>query len=238
MPDRTTDPIAAAPDADSRHPARRIRTFHARHGRVTTSMRDALATIGPRRSLEAHDPARPLVLEIGCGHGEAAMAFARRHPEVDVIAIDVHTPGVARLLQRADDAGLPNLLVEHGDAVEVVDERIPPGTLAGVHVFFPDPWPKTRHHKRRLIRPDVLDLLADRMRPGATLLVASDVVDYADWARDHLDAHAAFEGGPARRPDWRPDTGYEAKALAAGRQPIDLRYHRVRPVGECPTKSS
>lgn len=205
-----------------------VRTFHARHGRVSDGMRHAIAALGPARGLAARtDTGRPLLLEVGCGHGEAAMAFAVAHPEVDLLAVDVHTPGIARLLRRAERDGVANLYVERADALELLTDHLGPESLAGVHLFFPDPWPKNQHRKRRFVRADVLDLLADRMVPGAPLRIATDVADYATWAQHQLDAHPAFEGGVTQRPPWRPTAGYEAKGHAAGRSVIDLCHRRV-----------
>lgn len=215
------DRTGSGPDG---HP--RVRTFHARNGRVNEAMRTALNTLAPRFEPAARRrPGVAAVLEVGAGHGDAAIAFARAHPDVDVIAAEVHSPGVAHLLQAlaADDPG--NVSVA-GDALELLDHGIASGELAGVHVFFPDPWPKARHHKRRFVRPDVLDLLADRMASGAELAIATDVDDYADWAQHHLDGHQGFVGGAGARPDWRPVAGYEDKALAAGRRITELRYRR------------
>jgi len=206
------------------HP--RIRTFHARHGRITDVMRAALAEIGPGYDLAHRDPARPLVLEVGCGNGEAALAFADAHPELDVLAADVHTPGIAHLLLALDADPRPNVWVARADALDLLDDELATASLAGVHVFFPDPWPKARHRKRRFIRTDVLDLLADRIAHGGHLLVATDVEDYAHDARAELDAHPAFAGGPAERPAWRPVRGYEAKGAAAGRSIVELSYRR------------
>lgn len=206
------------------HP--RIRTFHARHGRVTDPMRRALAEIGPRHDPARRDPERPLVLEVGCGHGDAALAYADAHPGVDVLAADVHTPGIAHLLLALDARPRPNVWVARADALDVLDHDLGPGSLVGVHVFFPDPWPKVRHRKRRFVRPDVVDLLADRIVPGGHLLVATDIEDYAHHARAVLDGHAAFAGGDGPRPDWRPSEGYEAKGLAAGRTIVELAYRR------------
>ena len=211
------------PDA----PTARIRTFHGRHGRTTDRMRDVLDRSGVRRGLGARpDRGRPVVLEVGCGHGEAALGYAARHRDHDVVATDVHTPGIAHLLERADEARLDNLYAERADALDLLDGLLAGIPLAGVHLFFPDPWPKRRHHKRRFIRPDVLDLLADRMAPGAALLVATDVAAYARWATDHLDGHPEFRGGPVERPEWRPVTRYEHAAQAAGRKITELRYER------------
>lgn len=190
-------------------------------------MHRVLAEVGPSRSLAVRRCAsRPLVLEVGCGHGEAAAAFARTHPDVDVLATDVHVPGVVHLLEVARRDGLGNLYVERADALELLDGQLGSTSLAGVHLFFPDPWPKVRHHKRRFVRPDVLDLLADRMRPGAALLVATDVEAYAAHATAELDRHPRFLGGPAPRPAWRPVTRYEAAARAATRPITELRYER------------
>ena len=167
-----------------------------------------------------------MVLEVGCGHGEAALAYASLHPEVDVVAVDVHTPGIAHLLEQADEDGLDNLYAERADALDLLDGRLAGVPLVGVHLFFPDPWPKSRHHKRRFIRPDILDLLAQRMGAGGVLLVATDVAGYARWAIDHLDRDAAFTGGPSARPAWRPVTRYERAAQQAGRRITELRYER------------
>ncbi len=214
-------------DAADRWRDTRIRTFHGRHGRVTPRIQDLIDDLGPAHGLDRRpDPTRPLVLEVGCGHGDAALAFCAAAPEVDLVAVDVHIPGVARLLEVCASGAVPNLFVERGDGVDLLDHRLPSGALAGLHLFFPDPWPKTGHHKRRFVRPDVLDLVADRLGPDAPMRIASDSVDYVDWAVDHLDAHASFDGGVSRRPSWRPVTRYERAGLDAGRHPVDLCYRR------------
>lgn len=218
--------VSSRPTADHWRSAR-IRTYHGRHRRMTERMRHTLDELGPRYALRARPATeRPLVLEVGCGDGEAALAFARAHPGADLLAVDVHGPGAAHLIGLRDADGPPNLYVERTDALDLLDDRLGSGSLAGVHVFFPDPWPKARHHKRRLIRPDVLDLLADRLEGGAPLLVATDWAGYADWCIDHLDAHPRFEGGPARRPPWRPVTRYEQAGIDEGRAIADLAYRR------------
>ncbi len=189
-------------------------------------MRRVLDEIGPRYEPVLRDPTRPLALEVGCGHGDAALAFADAHPDHDVLATDVHTPGIAHLLTTLEDRHRPNLYVARRDALDVLDHDLGPGSLAAVHIFFPDPWPKVRHHKRRFVRPDVADLLADRLRSGGMVLVATDVADYAASARSVLDRHPAFEGGPAPRPAWRPTAGYETRGRHAGRAITDLAYRR------------
>jgi tRNA (guanine-N7-)-methyltransferase len=204
-----------------------IRTFHGRHGRVTDRMRRVLDRIGPEHRLEARsDEDRPLVLEVGSGHGEAAIGFAIAHPDTDILAVDVHTPGIVTLLQWAHDHAAGNVFAMRSDALELLEDVVRPASLAGVHLFFPDPWPKTKHQKRRFVRPDVLDLVADRMAPGSALRMATDSDGYARAARRNLDAHPAFTGGPCERPTWRPVTRYEAAAIASGREVRDLEYVR------------
>lgn len=204
-----------------------MRTFHARHGRLNETTRTALRELGPRFEPSVRRrTGTAVVLEVGAGHGEAALAFARAHPDLDVIATEVHAPGVAHLLQAIAEDDPGNLSVVAGDALELLDHHIGDHELAGVHLFFPDPWPKARHHKRRFVRPDVIELLAGRMAAGAELVLATDVDDYAAWARRHLDDDPSFAGGPGPRPDWRPVSGYEAKARAAGRGVTELRYRR------------
>ncbi len=194
---------------------------------MTERRRRALAELGPRFGLDRRpDRARRLVLEVGCGMGEAAVAHAIAHPDVDTFAVDVHTAGIATLLERRAVDGPDNLYVERADGLDVLDHRLGTGSLAGLLLFFPDPWPKARHHKRRFVRPDVLDLVADRLARGGAFLVATDDADYAEWAVEHLDDHPAFDGGRADRPAWRPITRYEQAGLDAGREIVDLAYRR------------
>lgn len=190
-------------------------------------MRRILTEVGPRYALDTRaDANRPLVLEVGCGSGEAALAFAGTHPHSDILAIDVHTPGIGALLRELESSPRSNVFVEHTDAVELIED-LPPESVAGVHVFFPDPWPKARHHKRRFIRTDILDLVADAMTEDAPLRFATDMDDYGDWALKHLEAHPAFAGGVSERPVWRPITRYEQIGLDAGRAITDLTYRRL-----------
>lgn len=167
----------------------------------------------------------PVVLEIGFGAGEGTLALAAARPDEDVVAVDVHTPGVARLLERIEVEGLTNVRVVHGDAL-VFLHRIAPNALHGVRVFFPDPWPKARHRHRRLVRPDVVADLVDRLTIGGTLHLATDVADYARQMVAVCDAEPRLVGGVVPRPSWRPLTRFEAEGRAAGRVSIDLRYTR------------
>ena len=158
-----------------------------------------------------------VVLEIGSGHGAAAVAYAAAHPEHDLVAVEVHVPGVARMLAAAEPLGLTNLWVERGDAVPLLTSRIPSGSLAAVHLFFPDPWPKAKHAKRRFVQQHALTLLADRLAPGGVLRIATDHAVYAEHVREQVAAHGGWDVVEGERPDWRPQDGFEAKGLAAGR---------------------
>lgn len=173
----------------------------------------------------------PLWLEIGFGAGEHLAWQANRNPDVRLIGAEVFVQGVARLLREVERAGLKNLRVFHGDAHDLLD-ALPPGALDRVMILFPDPWPKARHHKRRIVRRETLDRLAVLMRGGAELRLATDHPDYRLWILEHLNAHPDFEWLARAPADWRaraadwPATRYEAKALAQGRRPVFLRYRR------------
>jgi tRNA (guanine-N7-)-methyltransferase len=170
----------------------------------------------------------PLVLEIGSGMGESTAALAAAEPEIDHLAVEVFEPGIAALLMRSEAAGLTNLVVLRGDAVALLSERVPDASLAGIRIFFPDPWPKRRHHKRRLVQPGFVMLAAARLEPGGTLHMATDWADYAEQMRAVADAEPLLAGGKTPRPAWRPVTKFEARARAEGRDVHDLVYHRTK----------
>ncbi|HEY2195356.1 MAG TPA: tRNA (guanosine(46)-N7)-methyltransferase TrmB [Actinomycetospora sp.] len=166
-----------------------------------------------------------LRVEIGSGMGETTAALAAAEPEVDHVAVEVYPPGLGQLLMRIEAAGLENVRLLRGDAVVVLRDRIAPGSLDGLRVYYPDPWPKRRHHKRRLVQPETVALMASRLRPGATLHLATDVADYAEWMLEVTDAEPMLEnphGGFAPRPAWRPRTKFETRAEAGGRPSRDL----------------
>ena len=168
----------------------------------------------------------PLILEIGSGMGEATAALAAAEPDVDHLAVEVFEPGIAALLMRAEEAGLTNLVVLRGDAVALLTTRVPEASVAGIRIFFPDPWPKRRHHKRRLVQPAFLALAATRLRPGGTLHMATDWADYAAQMRAVADAEPLLVGGETPRPPWRPVTKFEARARAEGRDIHEFVYRR------------
>jgi tRNA (guanine-N7-)-methyltransferase len=170
-----------------------------------------------------------VVLEIGCGFGEATVAMATVEPDVGIIALEVHTRGVARLLQNVDAAGLTNIRVANTDAVPFIRDCIAPLSLDGARIFFPDPWPKARHNKRRLIQPEFASLLASKLAPGAFLHCATDWQPYAEHMLEVLTASADFTNTTQNylpRPDWRPLTRYEQAGLDKGHAVFDLLFIR------------
>jgi tRNA (guanine-N7-)-methyltransferase len=176
-----------------------------------------------------HDPSGPrdVVLDVGFGHGEATIAMAAAQPDLDVIGVEVHTPGVATVLDAIRQRGLANIRVVHGDLLPFLD-RIAVESLAGVRVYFPDPWTKRRNFHRRLVGPDVVAALTDRLRIGGQLHLATDIADYAESMQQVCDAERRLTGGVIERPDWRPLTRFEQRGLDAGRRPVDLLYTRTR----------
>jgi len=203
-----------------------IRTFHPRRGRLTARHRESLAHLLPKYGFVGTE--RPLVLEIGSGMGEAALAMAAADPGRDYLAVEIHTPGVANLLAAVEDQGLTNVRVVVGDALELLRDRIPPDRLDAIHVYFPDPWPKVRHHKRRLVQPGHVALLASRLAPGGRLHCATDDAGYAAAMLATLTSSSlvnCFESY-APRDDRRPLTKFEQRALDAGRDVFDLVFRR------------
>lgn len=219
-----------------------IRTFHPRRGRMGTTRAEALDRHWSAYGLTVpddctpFDPRRlfgrdaPLVLEIGCGMGDAAVAMAAADPGRDYLAVDVHTPGLGNVVAQAHERGLTNLRAVRGDAMELLRDHTGDGAFDAIHVFFPDPWPKQRHHKRRMIQPDAVALMVGRLAPDGTLRCATDWPEYAGQMLAVLTAepglanhHEAF----APRPPDRPVTKFEARAIAAGRTAYDLEFRRV-----------
>jgi len=218
---------------------RPIRSYVLRQGRVSNAQKRAHDTLLPRYGLEYRDSPldleqvfgrnAPRVLEIGCGMGETTVAIAAAHPGTDYIGIEVHTPGVGSLLKQIDAAGLGNVRVIQHDAVAVLQQMIAPACLDGIHIFFPDPWPKKRHHKRRLIQPPFVALAASRLRPGGYLHAATDWHEYAVQILAVLDAEpllANTAGAYAGRPAYRPQTKFETRGLKLGHGVWDIVFRR------------
>jgi tRNA (guanine-N7-)-methyltransferase len=214
---------------------RPIRSYVLRQGRTTPAQKRALEALYPRYGLpfraEPIDPQRvfgrkaPLVLEIGSGMGETTAAIAQARPDADFIAVEVHGPGVGSLLNRIEGAQLANLRIVRHDALEVLEKMVPDASLAAIHLFFPDPWPKKRHHKRRLVQPPFAALAARKLAPGGALHAATDWPDYAR----HMDE--VFSGEPllvraASGFTSRTGTKFEARGRRLGHAIRDLYWRR------------
>lgn len=171
-------------------------------------------------------PARDVVLDIGFGGGEAVIELGAARPHEAIIGVEVHTPGVAAVLEAVAGNGWRHVRVVEGDVIEFLP-RIATGSLAGVRLWFPDPWPKNKQRHRRLFRLDVVTALVDRVRVGGTVHVATDIADYARQVIEVAAGDPRLAGGVVPRPDWRPVTRFERRGLAAGRTPTDLVYTRI-----------
>ena len=222
-------------------PRRTVKSFVLRQGRVSNAQQRAWDTLFPKFGipyLEHPLDAKsifgrnaPLIVEIGSGMGETSVAIAKAHPENDYVAIEVHLPGVGSLLKSIDEEGLTNLRVLRHDAVDVLEKMIPDGALAGLHVFFPDPWPKKRHHKRRLIQPPLVALAARKLVPGGYLHLATDWQPYAGHMLEVLCAESLLENSStdyAPRPAHRPQTKFETRGLKLGHGVWDLVFRRKK----------
>jgi len=216
-----------------------IRSFVLRQGRVSNAQRRAVETLLPRFGI-AYAPAlldlnaafgrpAPKILEIGFGMGETTAQIALAHPQNDYLGIEVHTPGVGSLLRLIEAHALANVRIIQHDAVEVLSHMIAPESLSAIHIFFPDPWPKKRHHKRRLIQPPLVRLLSSRLLPGGYLHLATDWEDYALQMLEVLSAEAQLVNsgqGFTARPAYRPLTKFETRGLKLGHRVWDLVFRR------------
>ncbi|WP_199428968.1 tRNA (guanosine(46)-N7)-methyltransferase TrmB [Qaidamihabitans albus] len=221
---------------------RSVVSYVKRGGRMTVGQQRAWEQLWPSIGREVSDlepgpidfdawfgrPA-PVVLEIGSGMGETTSRLAAAAPEVNYVAVEVYEAGLGQLLLRAEKLGVENLRLLRGDAVTLLGEHVAPESLNAVRIFFPDPWPKKRHHKRRLIQPEFVSLVASRLARGGTLHLATDWADYAEQMLDVCSAEPALRNrfdGWAPRPEWRPVTKFEQRAEAEGRTSHDLIFVR------------
>ncbi len=225
--------------ASPAQPHGHIRSFVLRQGRVSNAQERYLAEAMPRIGIAyqaapldlsaAFGRSAPVILEIGFGMGETTAAIATAQPEHDFLGLEVHTPGVGSLCKLVSEGALGNVRIIQHDAVEVLRDMITPGALAGVHVFFPDPWPKKRHHKRRLIQGPLVHLLASRLAPGGYLHCATDWQEYAEQMLEVLSAEPLLENtaaGFAPRPAYRPQTKFETRGLRLGHGVWDVVFRR------------
>lgn len=216
-----------------------IRSYVLRQGRFSAAQQRAYAELMPRLGVayraEPLDFAAlfgrraPVVVEIGSGMGETTARIAAEHPDTDYLAIEVHAPGVGSLLKRVEEEGLANVRVVQHDAVEVLRDMVPAASLAAIHVFFPDPWPKKRHHKRRLLQPPFAVLAASRLAPGGQLHIATDWQEYAEHILAVLAGVPGLRNsadGFAPRPPGRPETKFERRGRGLGHGVWDLLFIR------------
>ncbi|MFM0098323.1 tRNA (guanosine(46)-N7)-methyltransferase TrmB [Paraburkholderia nemoris] len=232
------DATADTPQDEALH-RRRIRSFVTRAGRVSTGQRRAMDELGPRFVVpfmpqqpdwnSVFGRTAPRVLEIGFGMGATTAEIASHRPDDDFLGVEVHEPGVGALLKLMGEQTLSNIRIIQHDAVEVLEQMIAPDSLDGVHIFFPDPWHKARHHKRRLIQPKFVALLVSRLKPGAYLHCATDWQNYAEQMLEVLGADPALENtadGYAPRPEYRPVTKFERRGLRLGHGVWDLVFRK------------
>jgi tRNA (guanine-N7-)-methyltransferase len=230
------------PDTPETGPRRTIRSFVRRTGRLTPSQQRALTEFWPQYGVDyAPVPldldavfrlAAPRVLEIGFGNGETLVQQASENPDLDFIGIEVHEPGVGHCLLKAHDAGVTNLKLIKHDAIEVLEHQIPPLSLQRINIYFPDPWPKKRHHKRRLLQPSFLALLYDRLEADGTLHIATDWANYAEHIDEVFAAVDLFDCDERRehdgdRPLDRPSTKFERRGLKKGHRIVDWRFTKT-----------
>jgi len=221
---------------------RQVRSFVLRQGRLTQGQERALEDQWPRFGLDytgairdfdaAFGRAAPLVLEIGFGNGEQLLFAAENEPEKNLVGLEVHAPGVGRLLQGAAELGATNLKAYCHDAVEVLHHEVADASVDEVRIYFPDPWHKKRHHKRRLVQPEFVALLARKLKPGGLLHLATDWEDYARQMLEVCGAEATLRnragvGGTIERPQWRRQTHFETRGLKLGHGVWDLLFERI-----------
>lgn len=221
-----------------------IKTYVLRAGRMTEAQRKALNILGPRYCLPyegkilnlqaVFGQVRPLVMEIGFGMGQATWRIALERPEYNYLGVEVHAPGVGRLLMEIERLGIQNLRIIQHDAIQVLGAMIADSSLAGFHIFYPDPWPKKRHHKRRLMRPALVDLMVRKLEEDGYLYFVTDIKEYALATKEVLDAFPYLTNqyeGLAKRISWRPETKFEARAkslaLADDSGAYELMYRKT-----------
>ena len=231
------DDVGAAPSDPILR--REIRSYVLRQGRMSPAQGRAIETLLPRFGLEYRNApldlervfgrVAPKVLEIGCGMGETTAVIADARRDTDFVGVEVHAPGVGSLLRQIEERGLGNVRIVQYDAVAVVSHMIRPASLDGIHVFFPDPWPKKRHHKRRLIQPGFVTLLVTRLKTGGYIHLATDWEEYALQMLEVLSAEPCLTNTAeefAARPDYRPETKFERRGLRLGHGVWDVVFTR------------
>ena len=216
----------------------RLRSFRLRGDRMTKAQAEALLNhwnkfevphegiINPREVFVSSKP-KEVIIEIGSGMGEATAQIAAENPDCGYIAVEVHKAGIGALVLRAETLGIRNLKIIEGDIWEILNHHIGDGVVDAFHIFFPDPWPKRKQQKRRMLQPNFIDLLAKKLRSGGRVNIATDWVPYALEIEKNFAASQNFRGGRIKRPDWRPLTKFESKGLDKSHEVTDFEYYRI-----------
>ncbi len=234
----SSDGQSSSDDSNNRH--RPVKTFVIRAGRMTDSERRCYAELSPVYCLpfehktlnytEVFSNTNPVVIEIGFGMGQATAVIANENPDLNYIGCEVHKPGVGRLLGEIKRRSLSNIYIIEHDALETLETMVPDDSVEGFHIFFPDPWPKKKHHKRRMMQRPRTNLLEKKLTPGGYLYFATDIQDYAEQALEELSATEGLKNryeGFAPHQEWRPRTKFEQKGLDAGRQIFELVFEKL-----------
>ena len=233
------EPAGTENTAPRKHGLRKIRSFVLRGGRLTNAQKRSYDTLSEKFIIPCQDKTldfarvfgngNPVIAEIGFGMGKATSLIAGKNPDKNYIGLEIHKPGIGRLLWEIEQGLLSNVKIIEHDAVEVFAKMIPENSLDGVHIFFPDPWPKKRHHKRRLIQRPFTDCIASRLKPGGYVYMVSDWPDYAHWALSVLTSTEGlvneYEGFSEPQP-WRPQTSFEKKGLDKKHEIKELFFRR------------
>ena len=215
---------------------RSVRSYRLRGSRITRSQASALERFWPAYGVEIPEgkldlPAlfpdsKKIIMEIGFGMGEATALIGRDFPNDGFLAVEVHFPGVGKLMARIEELGLRNIRIMETDVHPLFEEHLDDESLDGIHLFFPDPWPKKKHQKMRIVNADFLKLIAPKIKPGGFIHIATDWVPYAEVIEEVFAASEIFEGGVVDRPEWRPLTRFEGQGITKDHQVTDLRYIR------------
>ncbi|THB65455.1 MAG: tRNA (guanosine(46)-N7)-methyltransferase TrmB [Gammaproteobacteria bacterium] len=223
-------------------PERKIRSFVRRSGRITALQKNALEQFAEKYELKTtgepfdfnaiFDNNNPVVVEIGFGNGVSLAQMAQENPDENFFGIEVHRPGIGKLMALADEFGLHNLRVIEADAVDILEKNIQPDSLKRLQLYFPDPWPKKRHHKRRIVSPEWVELVAKRLKPGGVLHMATDWQNYAEQMLEVMSASALYKNSAgenqyASRPNYRPKTKFEKRGERLGHGVWDLIFKKV-----------
>ena len=214
--------------------SRAVRSYKLRGRRITEGQQEAWDRLWPVFGIEYSEAkinladlfpdSKRVIMEIGFGMGEATAQIALADPTTGYLAVEVHRPGIGKLLLRIEEGGLKNVRAIEGDAFEVLEQMIVDSSLDGVHLFFPDPWPKARHFKRRIVNQEFIAAVAAKLKPGAFFHIATDWQPYAEWIAEEFTKQTFFTGGEVDRPDWRPLTRFEDQGINKEHPVADFRF--------------